>query len=155
MTDPFSTPAPGSAPAQPYGTTPPPPPYGAPLYGAPLPQKGGNGLAVAGLVLGIGGIVTLGAFFIPSLLAVIFGFIGRSRAKRAQARHGGLALGAVITGLLGIILGIAFWVGIALFMQSGTFHRYDDCMTLAGNNQQAKDACSKMLSHDIFGTQNG
>jgi hypothetical protein len=84
----------------------------------PAPQvvvvkQAGNGFAVTALVLGLIGAVVglvpiffLGAWLL-GLLAVIFGFAGRLRAKREpEAGHAKMAIAGVILGAIAIILGI-------------------------------------------------
>lgn len=68
----------------------------------------GNGLAVAGLVLGI---IAVALNFIPFLpytlgtLAIIFGGVGmRKEVKRK------MAIAAVILGIVSILMKILFWV---------------------------------------------
>jgi hypothetical protein len=75
----------------------------------------GNGLAVAGLVLGITcvifswwGILTL----VQVVLAITFSAIGRGHAKRG-APHGGLATAGLILGIVGAVL--YFLIGIFSF----------------------------------------
>ena len=105
-------PAYGQAPA--YGQ---PPAYGQAGYGqqpgyGQAPPRGGSGLAVAALILGILALITFWTVIggvVLGLVAVILGFIARSKAKHG-AGGGGMALGGLITGLLGIVLGIGFAV---------------------------------------------
>lgn len=103
----------------PYGQPPygGPPPYGqAPPYGA-YPAAMRNGLGTAGLVLGIIGVVagaTIFLFpiaFILGVLAVIFGLIGRGRAKRGEASNGskatwgfGLGVASLVLSVIGLIV---------------------------------------------------
>lgn len=84
------TPAPGYQMPQQYGYQ----------QGYPQPQKT-NGMAVASLVLGI-----LGFFFITAILAVIFGFLGRSQIRQRGEKGDGMAIA-------GLVLGIV-WLGIFL-----------------------------------------
>jgi hypothetical protein len=73
--------------------------------------KAGNGMATASLVLGIVG-VFMCFVIVPSILAVIFGGIGVSRANRNPAVGGrgraiaGLLLGIVSLALLVLLLAI-------------------------------------------------
>jgi hypothetical protein len=119
---------PFAPPAAPYGhggPVPPPPigpdgpgqvPYGYPGYGcppggeygwpgAPMPS---NGLGTAGLVLGI---ISAAVFcvwpvaIIVGVLALVFGSIGRGRARRGEATNAGQALAGVICGAAGVVLG--------------------------------------------------
>lgn len=86
----------------------PPPGY------QPVPASGGrqgNGIATASMVLGIVGL-PLCFLFVPSILAVVFGFIGLNRSKEGPNAGGrgqaiaGLVLGIVTLALL--LVAIAF-----------------------------------------------
>jgi hypothetical protein len=61
----------------------------------------GNGLAVAGLVCGLIGLVFVSYILGP--LAIIFGGVGLSRAKRG-AGHRGMSLAAIILGIIDLII---------------------------------------------------
>jgi hypothetical protein len=73
-----------------------PPPYAAGV------AQTTNGLAVASLVLGI-----LWLFWLGSLLALIFGYIGKSQIDQSGGAQGGKGLA-----IAGIVLG---WVGVGFF----------------------------------------
>lgn len=64
-----------------------------------------NGFAIASLVLGI-----LWVMWIGSVLAVIFGYIGKSEIERSRGSQSGTGLA-----IAGMVLG---WVGIAIFFLS-------------------------------------
>ncbi|MEV0979939.1 DUF4190 domain-containing protein [Streptomyces sp. NPDC049915] len=88
--------------------------YPAGYYGwpgmQPLPS---NGMGTAGLVLGIIGAVIFCAWplaIIAGALGVIFGAIGRSKAKRGEATNPGQALAGIICGAAGIVLGVGFLI---------------------------------------------
>lgn len=76
--------------------------------GNSVPQ---NGMGTAALVLGI-----LGFFCFPlisSLLAIIFGRIGMTRADQGLATNRGTAKAGFILGIIGIVLGglgLIIWV---------------------------------------------
>jgi hypothetical protein len=85
---------------------------GAPM-GAPEGQQG-NGMAVAGLVLGIIGLVFCWVPFlgwILALLGIIFGGLGMGKANKIGGRGKGLAVGGLVCGVLGLVIGVAlfFW----------------------------------------------
>lgn len=100
----FTPGPPGAPPDQQYGFTPGP-------QGAPPEQNQGNGMAVAGLVLGIIGVVL---FFIPflcqilALLGIIFGALGMGKAKKVGGKGNGMAITGLVLGVLGMLFGIAF-----------------------------------------------
>jgi len=100
------TPAPLTQPPPP---PPPPPSYAAPQpgyqYGTGAPAGATNGMAVASLVLGILTIVTCG---IGSILAVIFGYVGKGQIDRSGGTQSGRGLA-----IAGIVLG---WVGIGIII---------------------------------------
>lgn len=133
----------GPYPGGPYpgGYPPPPMPYGNYYPSAPK-----NGLGVAALVVAI--IALLSSFSIVGgvllgTVAVILGFIVRSRVKSGEATNGGVAMAGLILGVISIIAGLAFiaiWVG--LFKQIGAGD-YFDCMQQAGQNRRAVQQCSE------------
>jgi hypothetical protein len=100
------------------------PGYGQPGYGQPQ-RSPRNGLGVAALVLGILSILLGWIPFISvvalllAIAAIVCGIIGRKRANRGEATNGGVALGGIITGVLGFLLAGAVTVllglGAALF----------------------------------------
>lgn len=117
-------PAPVSAsgpPTQPVAGMPLPPPpapgYGAPPYmqappgyGQPPVGQTTNGLAIASLVLGIVWVFGLG-----SILAVIFGFVGRKQIRQSGGRQGGggMAIAGIVLGFVGVV-GLILWIVVAI-----------------------------------------
>ncbi|MET9762138.1 DUF4190 domain-containing protein [Streptomyces sp. NPDC006372] len=88
-------------------------------YGWPgMPPAPQNGMGIAAMVLGIVsctlfclyGVVSL----ITGVLAVVFGIKGRKRAEAGVATNHGQAQAGLIMGIIGIILGIAVIVLIAV-----------------------------------------
>ncbi|MFD5394188.1 DUF4190 domain-containing protein [Streptomyces sp. NPDC127097] len=98
--DPWRPPPPGAT----------PPPRWEPYPMAPLPApQSRNGMGITALVLGIVGVV-LGLLIIlfwmswlPALLAVVFGSVGLSQARRGRATNKGMALAGVILGVVGLL----------------------------------------------------
>jgi hypothetical protein len=70
-----------------------------------------NGLAVAALVLGC---VAIAFCFVPSILAIVFGYISKSQIDRSQGTQTGrgLAIAGIVLGWVGV--GLALLVAIAL-----------------------------------------
>ncbi|MFE1173198.1 DUF4190 domain-containing protein [Streptomyces sp. NPDC058773] len=99
--DPWRPPPPGAPAASPWAPYPPAP--------TPAPQSR-NGMGLTALVLGIVGVV-LGLLVIlfwlswlPALLAVVFGSIGLSQARRGRATNKGMALTGVVLGAAGLLV---------------------------------------------------
>ncbi len=149
--EPYGSPTPGgygNPPATPYGASPGTPPYGTP-YGRPGGLAPRNGFGTAALVLGLIGlalsIVLIGA--VPGLLAIIFGAIGRSRARRREATNGGAALAGIITGLLAVVVAVAL-VAVGLSLIRTEFNRYRSCMDSAQTLEQ-KSTCQDEFRRGI------
>lgn len=87
-------------------------PGGGVYYSPQTPQQQGNGIATWALVLGILSILgfwTFGLGVFLGILAVIFGIMGRNRAREAPGTpNEGRAQAGLITGILGIVGGLAF-----------------------------------------------
>lgn len=81
---------------QPYGA---PPGYG----GYPQPAKSSNGMAIAGLVCGIVGLLILAVVLGP--LAIIFGGVGLSRSNKGASGKG-MAIAGIVLGIVDLVLWI-------------------------------------------------
>ncbi|MFJ6633024.1 DUF4190 domain-containing protein [Streptomyces sp. NPDC091376] len=114
-----TVPGPYGYPAAAPGAAQGPAPYGGhPGYpGYPGYGQGGwvqapaNGMGITALVLGIIAVVGFcmyGLGIILGVLALIFGFLGRARARRGEANNGGMALAGIILGAIGIVISAAF-----------------------------------------------
>ncbi|MFD7610676.1 DUF4190 domain-containing protein [Streptomyces sp. NPDC059828] len=105
----------GRDPWEPRPTAPAATQYPAPAqwssYSAPVPQPR-NAMGVTALVLGIVGVV-LGLVVIlfwmswlPALLAVVFGFVGLSHARKGLATNKAMALTGVVLGAVGLLFSV-------------------------------------------------
>ena len=94
-------------PPPPEGYPPPPPATGGyappPEYGAPVPQAGNNGLAVASLVCSIVGVFCGGVL---SIIGIVLGFVALNQIKRSGQGGKGMAQAGIIVGIISLILGI-------------------------------------------------
>ncbi|MEU6101036.1 hypothetical protein [Streptomyces flaveolus] len=75
---------------------------------APMPS---NGMGTAGLVLGIVSAVVFCLWplaIVLGVLGVVFGALGRGKARGGEATNPGQALAGIICGAVGIVLGIGF-----------------------------------------------
>ncbi len=104
-------------------------PYAAPgaYYGASYGQGGQapfvartNGLAVASLVCSAVGLIFIG---VPSVVGIIFGFVGRSQVRRSAGaqRGSGFALAGIIVGFAFVILWtLIFTLAVTMGSSSNT-----------------------------------
>lgn len=97
----------------------PPPP---PQYGAPVPPQGGlppktSGKAIASLVTGLVGLLTIccGFLVVTSIVALVLGFLARKdiAAANGQLKGDGMALTGIITGFVGIAMVIVTIILVA------------------------------------------
>lgn len=86
---------------------------------APSRTQGSNGLAIAGFVCSLVGLLIFSVILGP--LGVIFGGVGLSRANNG-ARHRGLAIAAIVIGAIDLILGIVLIVTAAKHGGFASFH---------------------------------
>jgi hypothetical protein len=92
------------------------------VYVQLAPRPSTNGLAIAALILGIVGaalslIPVLGLFlcWLPALLAIVFGFIGLSTARRLNGLRRSEALWGTILGFAPIPITIGWVMVLAAF----------------------------------------
>ena len=66
-------------------------------------------MATASMVLGLVGIIAFALLAIPSILAVIFGFVGRNQIRRSNGQQTGegMATAGIVLGFLEIALFVA------------------------------------------------
>jgi hypothetical protein len=93
-----------------YAPAPPPPPG----YAVASRATGTNGMAVASLVLGL-----VWVYGIGSIVAIVFGVIGRRQAEERNQGGRGLATAGLILGIVGLV-GAAIIIIIALAASSDT-----------------------------------
>jgi predicted PurR-regulated permease PerM len=90
-------------------------------------QEQGNGMAVAGLVLGILAVVFCWIPFLDQILAllgIIFGALGMGKANKIGGKGKGAAIAGLVCGVLGLILGIVLIV-LAMMATRETARHFD------------------------------
>ncbi len=98
-------------------TPPPPPPPPMPPYipDSSIKQENGKeGFAIASLVLGILGVFS-SSFGLTSILAIIFGALGKSSKKQ------GLAKAGLILGIIGLVLAVLSAIAVVVRFFTGGF----------------------------------
>jgi hypothetical protein len=103
----------GQQPPPGYGAPPPgygaPPPYGA--YGVqPYIARKTNGFAIAALILGV-----LWFYWVGSVLALVFGYVGKSQIDKSGGTQDGrgLAIAGIVLGWIGVAVLIIFIIAVA------------------------------------------
>jgi Domain of unknown function (DUF4190) len=145
-------PPPQNYPPQGYPPTPPGqgyPPSGYPPeqpYGYP-PPKGSNGAAIASLIFGILLCIPL----LAGLLAIILGFVGRSKAKDPRFGGGGMAVAGILLGFLNLVgwglIGCGTYAYIKPANQAG--HDFIAAMSKGDVSTAAKFCHSTMAPADL------
>lgn len=82
-------------------------------------DRGGNGLAIAGLVCGIVGLVVFNIVLGP--LAIIFGSIGLSRARHGAPRKG-MSIAALVLGIVDVVILVALIAAASAHGGHSYFH---------------------------------
>ena len=128
-----------------------------PQSGAQPPSGGGtDGFAIAALIFGI---LSLLVSWIPfvgllglfgGLIALVLGFVGRSRIKRRGGSGGGAAIAGIITGILAILVSLAVTIGTLFFFRSvegglGTFADFAECVEEIGDPEE----CERILEEGL------
>ncbi len=116
------------------------------------PQHPRNGLGITALVLGIVAVIvsiTVIGGILLGIIAIVLGFLGRSRAKKGQATNGGVALAGIITGALALVLSIVLVVaGAALFFGNGGSDLVN-CINNAHGDQTAINQCNTQFQNKV------
>jgi hypothetical protein len=125
--------------------------YGqGPGYGAPPQPR--NGFGVAALVLGLLAVVlswTIIGGGILGILALVFGLLGRARAKRGEATNGGLSIAGAILGLLGLLIAIGLVVLGMSLLNSPAGRSYQQCLQQSDGDPARIQQCASEFSHQI------
>ncbi|QIK66458.1 DUF4190 domain-containing protein [Nocardioides sp. HDW12B] len=113
------------------------------------PRKGGAGLAIASLVIGIlaffGSFIVLGGLL--ALIGLVLGFVAAGRAKKGRATGRGIAITGIILNLLAIVISVLIGVFIGSIFDKA--QNYAECVTNAGDDQAAVDQCERDFRDEV------
>ncbi|MDQ3762000.1 MAG: DUF4190 domain-containing protein [Actinomycetota bacterium] len=147
-----------SAPGDPRdgGQYPPPGGYGqypagpGPGYGAPPGRR--NGFGIAALVLGLLALVlswTIIGGIIFGILALIFGLLGRARAKRGEATNGGVSVAGAVLGIIGLFIAIALVAFGLSLLNSPAGRSYQQCIEQSGGDPVRIQQCASEFGRQV------
>jgi uncharacterized protein YacL len=107
-------------------------------------------LGTAALVLGILAIIFAIVFFplgiVLAILAIVFAVIGIRRARRGEATNRGVAIGGLVTGVVGLVIGIIVLAFLASHRED--FSNFQDCVNHAQTGAQ-RNHCVDQFRHDL------
>lgn len=115
-------------------------------------RRGGAGLAIAALVLGILALltsITVIGGIVLGLLAVVLGFLALRKAKRGEAGGRGMAIAGIVTGALGLIIAVILVAVGASLLNSDSGKNLQSCLKDANGNQSAVQQCQQQFQNDI------
>lgn len=119
---------------------------------APGEQRSRNGMGIAALVLGIVALVlswTIIGGVLLGLLALIFGLIGRSRAKRGEATNGGVSVAGVVLGIVGLLVSVGLVLfGISL-INTPAVQDLRQCIEQSRGDTAAIQECEEEFQQDV------
>ncbi|MFF0145676.1 hypothetical protein ATK36_1196 [Amycolatopsis sulphurea] len=144
-------PQPAQYPGNPDGSYPAPPPPG---YGQPVTPR--NGFGVTALVLGILALVlcwTVWGGIVLGVLALIFGILGIKRANRGEATNKGMSISGVVTGSIGLVIGVLLAVLVgSIFAKFGNqLTNLQDCLNQANGERTKIEQCQQQFTDDVRG----
>jgi hypothetical protein len=122
-----------------------------PGYGAPSAQPR-NGFGIAALVLGLLAVVlswTIIGGGVFGILALVFGLLGRARAKRGEATNGGLSVAGVILGLLGLLITIGLIVFGVFVLNSPAGRSYQQCVQQSDGDPAKIQQCAAEFGRQV------
>lgn len=130
------------------------PQYQPPTGGEPYPTPPRNGFGVAALVLGLLAVVlfwTVIGGIVLGILALIFGLLGRARAKRGEATNGGMSIAGVVLGALGLLIPIGLIIFGVSLLNSPAARDYYQCVEQASGDQVRIQECATEFGRQFGG----
>lgn len=116
------------------------------------PARPRNGLGTAALVLGILALVTSWTVFggvVLGIVAIVFGIVGRGRARRGEATNNGSATAGLVLGTIGLLLSVALVVFGVSVLNSSSGKQLRDCISKAGQDATAQQSCQQQFQNNV------
>jgi hypothetical protein len=123
----------------------------APGYGT-APARPRNGFGIAALVLGLLALLlcwTIVGGIVFGIVAVIFGLLGRARARRGEATNGGMSVAGTVLGVIGLLLTIGLVaLGVSL-LHSPAGQNYQQCLQQSGRDPAKMQQCFSEFGNQV------
>ena len=123
-----------------------------PPYGQTQPSRGGSGLAITALVLGVLALLsswTVVGGILLGLGAVILGFIALSKIRQGRAGGKAMAIIGIITGALGLVIAVGLIALGASLLNSDSAKNLRDCLEDAGDDANAQAECQREFQDEL------
>lgn len=111
-----------------------------------------NGFGIAALVLGLFALLlswTVIGGILLGILALVFGLLGRGRARRGQATNGGMSIAGLVLGVVGLLISIGLIAFAVSVMNTPTGADYWQCVEQAGGDMAEIQRCAEELSREL------
>lgn len=121
---------------------------------APGNPRSRNGFGIAALVLGLFALLlswTIIGGILFGILALIFGLLGRARAKRGEATNGGMSVAGVVLGVLGLLIAIGLVVVGVSILKSPAGQDYQQCVERSGGDPGEIQQCASEFGRQVGG----
>ena len=108
-----------------------------------------NGFGVAALVLGLLAVVsswTIIGGIVLGILAVVFGVLGRGRARRGEATNGGMSVAGIVLGVVGALIAVALIALAMSLLNSPAGQSYRQCLERSAGNPNRIEQCATEFS---------
>jgi O-antigen ligase len=126
--------------------------YDHPHHDTSQRSRGGSGLAITALVLGVLALVTSWTIIGGVLLglgAIIVGLIALTRIRQGRGQGRAMAVIGIVTAVIGLLVAIGVIVLGASFLNSDTGQKLRDCLEQAGNDETAQAQCERDFEDDL------
>lgn len=111
-----------------------------------------NGMGIAALVLGLFALLlcwTIIGGILFGILALIFGIVGRARAKRGEATNGGLSVTGAVLGVVGLLLSVGLVVFGVSLINSPAGKDLRQCIEQSRGDPAAMQECEEEFRRDL------
>lgn len=119
---------------------------------APGEQRSRNGMGIAALVLGLFAVLlswTIIGGILLGILALIFGLVGRSRAKRGEATNGGVSVAGAVVGVVGLLISVGLVVFGVSLINSPAGQDLRQCIEQSRGDAAAIQECEEEFRRDV------